>query len=311
MSSIIPDVDAYGTYVRESALADILELQAINKPLSISKAQLTDFIFDSGWNRLLGDPILSPDDDEPKGHAEEFDESDESAQRVFDLILERIDLLGPKYPFQLNGERLEFVNDITNSYLLLLSITISHAYEVHVPGVIPHNIFEDLVEACFKHKGFLAANLARIRRDSSNFKEAVRKLGPILCISPTPELGTARRRAHDEGVDIIGHLSWDDDRQIHWIFLVQATCGKSNCWRTKLAQPSPNMWKNLLGLRVSPIAMLAVPHHIPSGMIALLTEDKPERFLLDRIRLCISGAADIGGSSDMLEHLKSLDVEIE
>jgi hypothetical protein len=58
----------------------------------------------------------------------------------------------------------------------------------------------------------------------------------------------------------------------------------SDEWKRKISEPSPSMWKGLLGEPIEPIVFLAVPHHSERRhrhQVMLETN----RVLLDRLSL--------------------------
>lgn len=312
MSIIIPNVEVYGTYARRSALADLLEVHAL-RGRSASLPELADYIRDSEWTRLLGDQFNLPE--ESSGDlGEEVDASEYAASRVFDLLRERWDILGDLYPYRLEEGRLHYNGSpgLRHGYLLLLAVTISHAYGVSPGSLNPREFFEDVVTACFSSKGLLAANLGKARRLSSNFEEAVSEVGRICSLRPSFGNAVTRRRAQEEGVDVVAHLSWIDSRPLHWVYIIQATCGKSDTWSRKLFEPSATMWGNIFGLQVLPRSVLAVPHHIPFDVIRYLTERaNGDRFIMDRLRLCILNEGTVEGAALFIEMLQALEVNFD
>lgn len=312
MTKVIPDIDAYGTYERRSALADVLELQAIRRP-SFSISELADYIRDNNWTRSLDEQFSDPDDiDVDLG--EESDASGYAASQIFGILEERRQILGDKYPFNIEGSRLHFqgLTDSCLSYYLLLGVTISHAYGIDIEGVDPRYYFEDLVTSCFEQMGLLAGNLGRTRRGVASIGEAVSEIGELCKL--TPQIGNAvfRRRAQEEGVDVIAHLDWGDSRPVHWVFIIQATCGKSDTWSNKLSEPSPLMWKRVLGLRALPRPVLAVPHHMQRTTLHYLADRADgDRLLLDRLRLSKMNGGLVDNANEICETLGRIEVDFE
>jgi len=312
MTKVVPDIDAYGTYERRSALADALELQAIRRP-SFSISELADYIRDNSWTRSLDEQFSGPDDVEVD-LGEESDASTYAASQVFGILEERRQILGNKYPFRIERSRLHFegLRDSCLGYYLLLGVTVSHAYGIDIEGVDPRHCFEDLVTSCFEQKGLLAGNLGRVRRGASNISEAVGKIGELCKL--TPQMGNAvfRRRAQEEGVDVIAHLDWGDSRSVHWVFIIQATCGKSDTWSNKLSEPSPLMWKRALGLRTLPRPVLAVPHHMQRTTLHYLADRADgDRLLLDRLRLSNMSGELIDRADEICALLDDIEVDFE
>ena len=100
---IEPDIDAYGSLARGAALADYLELLAINGE-RCTRAQLDDIIQDKYWTRKRRQMIVEPDDLNDDG---EFDNEETElagyGNEAFDCLDERSDILGDSYPFVLSG----------------------------------------------------------------------------------------------------------------------------------------------------------------------------------------------------------------
>ena len=283
-------IDAYGLEARESALADLVEWQALqDQPMT--QAELADYVRDCDWARYSADPFSRTgeggstqadplDDDETAGS--------DWAQRAFDLISERIQVLGDRYPFSLKNGRLGFVGpgDWRSPYLALLAITTSHALALGVE-VDPKQLFEEVVAATIKSRGFLATELGRVRREKGDFGEALEQCCTEVHLRATPEAASFKKAAHDEGVDVVGHLWWGDHRPGRWVFLGQVTCGKSNTWRSKSTEPGVGQWRGLLGMHVNPHVFLAVPHHVPERTAEYLAQKHEDGMLLDRLRICV------------------------
>ncbi|HEX3554127.1 MAG TPA: hypothetical protein VIA62_12950, partial [Thermoanaerobaculia bacterium] len=218
------------------------------------------------------------------------------------------------YPFEVRGPRLNLrsMDGSRLSYCVLLGVTIFHAYNVAVAGLDPRHYFEDVVTECLGQRGLLAGNLGRERRKASDFGDAVYRIGEQCKLSPSIEDATVRTHAQEEGVDVIAHMYWGDSRPIHWVFVVQATCGKSDTWQRKLFESSEGMWKSILGLRVHPKAVLAVPHHIQPEFLRYLAEKgSGDKLVLDRLRLCSMNGMDLEGASQVCERLVDIEVEFE
>jgi hypothetical protein len=314
MIRIAPSIEAYGTYARRSALADILELQAFQRP-SLSTAELSDYIRDSGWVRSLGDQFTQVQTEDGSGDlGEEFDASDLAADGVFSILKERKEILGARYPFEVRSGRLccDNLASFQRGYALLLAVTVAHSYGLDINGINPRNFFEEVVTSCLSQKGLLAGNLGKARRQTGSLPEAVADISPICKLNPVTDTVLFRRRAQEEGVDVIAHLGWTDSRPFHWVYIVQATCGKSDTWYNKLCEPSEQMWKNILGLKVLPKAVLAVPHHIQRDMTMYLAErGNGERLLLDRLRLCEVDGDSLDRSGEFFQALETIEVDFD
>ena len=291
---IEPNIHAYGTYARDSALADFLELQALYNRRSMTRADLGDYVIDNNWTRLSQEHVVGPAyqpaalqfgmvDLEEELPGDEQDAGLEVAGRVFDLLSEREDALADIYPFTVQDTHLTSVAASKTSYVSLLAIIVAHAWRIET-AVNPRHLFEELVVRALQNVGLLAQNFAENRRGGGDFSEAIRCMGEHLNLCPTPEMAYRATHARDAGVDTIGHLWWGDLRPGNWIFIGQATCCQSDDWEKKMLEPRPNQWKRLLGGSNSPVAFLAVPHHVPESQLSLLVQNTG-RCVLDRLRL--------------------------
>jgi hypothetical protein len=236
------------------------------------------------------DGLHAPDDEgdeDETGLAVAVDNSREAAASVFAVIELRAALLGARYPFALRDGHLVYVgrDDLRHNYLVLLALTLVHAYDLTCP-VIPEQYLEDFVTEVLRRRGYLAVNLARHRRAGANFEEILVRAANACEISATPEAATRRSRAQEEGCDVLAHFTWQDTRRLHWILVVQVTCAVSDEWEKKMHDASAPMWRKLLGNLPAPQIVLAVPHHVTSSHLYYLYENTHgEHLVLDRIRL--------------------------
>jgi hypothetical protein len=279
--AIEPRESAYGKYADASAVADYLELLALHGRY-LSRADLSDLLADTDWK--VRDADLFRDSGDPPAEEEE-PEADADAGRVFDLFDERARVLGRRYPFRVAQERLVPSEEGTEvaSYFSLLAITVAHAYGLDCP-VEPTEVFEDVVVDVLSVRGFEAVNLGARARGSVKFEDAVIAAGNEIRLRPTPWAGSAKVYAQDSKADAIGHLWWGDERAGAWTVVGQATCGKSEDWERKLAEPPAPLWEKYLGVLILPQVVLAVPHHAHVRHLFNLTESHG-RLVLDRLRL--------------------------
>jgi hypothetical protein len=120
----------------------------------------------------------------------------------------------------------------------------------------------------------------------------------LLNLLKNRQAGPSRTHAQEAGVDTISHFSWGDLRDGHWVFIGQATCGKSETWLAKISEPAPGAWGPWLSCLVAPIPYLAVLHHAEEHYLHHLTY-MYRTLVLDRIRLC-RYAVEIGPSERAL-----------
>jgi hypothetical protein len=297
--AIEPRIDAYGKEADASALADYLELLALQGEFP-SVADLGDMISDNDWKVRSRELIRVPQYEEHDPDNEPSEEvveaaliekpSFEAAKRVYELIAERRERLRERYPFAVSGVRMSIADPIVDthlSYLALLAITVSHAYGLEVP-VNPRNLFEDVVARVLGARGIATIDMAHAGRHAGSFPDALEAAATAVGLRASPGAGPARTHAQEAGVDTISHFSWGDLRDGHWVFIGQATCGKSETWSAKISEPAPGAWGPWLSCLVAPVPYLAVPHHAEEHYLQHLTYTY-RTMVLDRIRLCRYG----------------------
>ncbi|MDP9440992.1 MAG: hypothetical protein M3P34_02170 [Actinomycetota bacterium] len=293
--AIEPRIDAYGKDADGSLLADYVELLA-RAGDSLSQADLADLITDNEWKvrsrelitvpqDLVRDPDEEPSQDAVEGELIE-DPGLEAAMWVFELLTERAETLGDRYPFEVEGVRLRALETEPRHgpYLVLLSITVAHAYALDT-GHNPRTMFEETVARVLEGRVSRTVNMGAMGREGGNFPQALRDAGEALGLHVAPGAVPHRTHAQELGVDTISHLHWSDSRPGRWAFIGQATCAKTERWPQKMGEPTPGNWGPMLGTLVAPIPYLAVPHHAEEHHMAQITTDR-RVLLLDRLRLC-------------------------
>ena len=291
MPELEPNVDAYGTYARASAVADFVELGTL-RGLGWTKSTIADYIGDLSWGTKLQEnfsagEVNDPSDDDGEGLGID---TEDAASRVFSLLADREAYLGRKYPFHLhsNGERLELLDETSSPYLALLAITIAHSFDITVAQK-PWAVFEDTVSQALTCAGHRCVNFSRFRRRYGTFDEALAAAGPALAVRPSPSAAPISVRAQDAGADVLAHVNagYSPGGGIGaWMLVGQVTCGQSDTWHRKLGEVEIPAWKSRLGAILPPQAFLAVPHHAESGHLRMLVTNN-ERMVLDRLRLTI------------------------
>jgi hypothetical protein len=276
------NIDAYGTYGRQGALADYLEVAAL-AGTRVTEAALARSIEEYGWARLPRRQFLTIDniDEDPAAWAES----------VFSTIRERAQLLGERYPFGLERTslRLRILHtDLLDSpYLALLAITVLHAWKLTPRGgPLPENVLEDLVARALENRGLLVSRMGARDRASSSFVDAVIEGGKSLGLNPMTDPLPRKRSAKDAGIDTLAGLTWIDGRSGgQWLFVGQVTVGESGTWERKLNEPKPALWAAYMQEPLDPQAFLAVPHHIDGEHLVMMTKPRTG-LILDRLRLC-------------------------
>ena len=284
-----PEPDTYGPYARASLLADYVELLAL-KGQPVRRATVADFLADSGagWDLELIRPAENGNPDgQMDGLAERNAVADERASVVFCQLDERRHVLAGHYPFEIAGDQVSFgpgVNCESNAYVAVLALTIAHAFQVVSPSR-PEVLFEATVTSVLQERGLSSIGFAALRRECGSFEAALTTACREIGLRAAPDAAPRRKRAHDEGVDVLCHLGWEQDpRPGSWGFIGQVTVARSDSWDRKIKEPSPAPWARRMGTWIRPLPFLAVPHHVERPMMEWLTEEG-QAVVLDRLRL--------------------------
>jgi hypothetical protein len=278
------NIDVYGTYARQSALADYLEVAALVGS-SITQASLGRSIQENGWATLPRRQFLT---------VENVDEDPEAwAESVFSVIRERAQILDQRYPFELQRtsikSRLTQEEAPNSPYLALLAIAVLHAWNLAVPkGPSPEDVLEDLVARALENRGLTVSRMGAHDRSTRSFVEAVIEGGRLLGLKPMTNPLPRKARVKDAGVDTLAGVTWRDGRPGgQWIFIGQATVGQSGTWTGKLTEPEPGLWARYMQEPLDPLPFLAIPHHADGDHLSQMTI--PRRgLILDRLRLCLA-----------------------
>lgn len=307
-TKIEPDIDAYGTYARVSAMADFLELVAVSES-RVLRADVVDYISDVSWGSRVAELFISPDSlaTDPKSRGEGLgDDADDAVDRIFLLLNGRATILGGIYPFHIDcrSRWIEAVDNSPNPYLVLLCTTIAHALGVPVDRD-PKVIFEDTVTRALRCAGHESLNFAQFRRNSADFESAVMNAGRAIGLAPRPAAAWRSARAQDAGCDVLAHVAsgYTPGRsEGAWTLIGQVTCGRSDTWKQKLFDVEVPAWRDRLGVVLPPQAFLAIPHHAEANHLRTLVNNN-ERLVLDRMRL-VTMLEDV--SSDELHVLRAV-----
>lgn len=305
--TIEPNLHWYGTYARRSAIADYLELLAL-KGNGLSAADLADLIRDNpGWTHDLGARI---DELEPLPEpryadlGQEIDASLEAAADVIAVLSERVEVAGASYPFRIGPtSALTYTgHDPTiEPYVRLLALTVGHATRTKTTSP-PHQVFEVVLLHALSATGGLSVGLGEIgRQQAGGFKDTLTQACSAVGLEAYPDRAQAKVFANDEGVDVLTNL-FDVDPRVGGLQLIgQATCAKSDDWDKKIQEPSPDQWRQWLGGLRSPVAYLAVPHHVEAGTRSWLMQ-KRDRDVFDRLRLApLLPSGHVAGEEAILE----------
>lgn len=326
------DINWYGNANRRSAVCDYIEILAMTgNPMT--QGRLADAIYDARWIQLLEEQVCNvyefqypehagydlADDDEEEQEIDlsySGDRSSIAAGNIHDILCERSAILGDLYPFDVgaaNGWLLEYVPTRASDsmYLALLSISVIHAITVRDERLKPHFlnasiIFEKTLVESLNSKKIPTTGLGHYSR-SSGFSDALKNSCSKIGIDANPDAAPFRRRAKDEGCDVIGNLWPLDPRQGGTYFAGQATCASSDSWKTKLFEVPSSAFKDWLGRSISPLCFLSVPHHVQDDTLHYLISREGNRDILDRLRLCFSSRKLLKSESTMIEALLTLE----
>ena len=290
IAELEPNVDAYGTYARASAIADFLEVAALHGARP-RQANVADYIQDVSWGAKIHETYLSPSqaggaaDVEGEGLGSD---AEEAAERVFAMLRQRAEVLGALYPFRTlsQGNVLELVDSGPNQYLGLLGITVAHALDIQT-DLNPRDVFEETVSRALEGPSQRSLNFSLFRKDYSSFPDALDAAGPVLNLRPTPLAAPVSLFAQDAGGDVLVHVEdgyTPGDSFGAWIMVGQVTCGQSDTWEKKLGEVHGPAWRDRLNSALEPQAFLAVPHHVERNHLEHLVTGS-NRMVLDRLRL--------------------------
>ena len=307
-----PELNTYGPYARASLLADYVELLAL-KGDPVKRATLADYLADNDWNLGL---IQSPESDrvdaESSDLSEQLDEAQEVASVVFRQIDERREVLAERYPFEVTNDAVALdcrVDLEANAYAAVLALTIAHAFGVSSMHR-PYEMFERIVLKVLQTRGLSSTGLAMHRREGRSFEAALQIACEEVGLKADPDAAPRRARAHDEGVDILCHIGWEEGlRPGTWGYSsAMVTVGRSDSWERKINEPSPDQWKLFTGTWVPPSPFLAVPHHVERPTMEFLTS-KSGAIVLDRLRLVGFKNGIEAGERDIIQAVIGEDVE--
>jgi len=274
------DINLYGPYARGSALADFLELLALQGEVP-TKQMLGDAIRRNSWTTLPRQLFTSIG-----SQIEEITSDDDAewADWTFTALRERAQNLGDRYPFHVGPDALSLRAGVDPfaDYVRLLAITTAHSRR-YKSGPDPRTLFELMTVACLKNAGFESYGMGTATTKGSDFPTSLASAGQALGFnaSKTPE--PRHVYAKDAGVDAIGTFSWGDQRSGHMFWLAQATCGSSVYWERKIREPRTHHWMSYLSEDLEPLAILAVPHHVEHDHFNFLLE--PKATVMDRLRM--------------------------
>lgn len=286
--------EAYGSFARMSVVADFLELAVLSGKV-VTKAKVSDWLKDNGQFAILRPKLQRYGDEDPEGEDDEAQNLEDlgeakdarfrdAAERVFQLLMERRNILRNRYPFSVTTDALSRRSSAKRSpYLALLSLTVAHAFRVNT-AARPEELFEDMVAEAFVLRICPALNFGGLRRKTGQFRTALVQARKQLGFGQAAPTTVVHTFAHDEKADILGHLHFDDAvRRGRWIFIGQVTVGMSDSWMSKAKEPTLGSWEKLTAATLLPTPFLAIPHHIESRHMDEVLETQV--MVLDRLRL--------------------------
>ncbi|MCR2812883.1 hypothetical protein [Microbacterium sp. zg.Y1084] len=281
LKKIKPNQDAYGNLARASFFADYMELLAL-KGHRNRKNLLADLIADT---YARSREILT---DVGSAGTEDWEPAD-LADSTWGCLEQRAQILGNKYPFIVSPTSVSFrvgVDPEESPYLSLLAIALNHAFSAS-RDLLVENLFEDVVGDSLESRGLHVGRFGEIGRDATlSFEQSMNQLSQRMTIAMNPNAVVRRVSAQDAGVDVVGHLDWQDTRVGRWLFIGQVTCARSDEWHTKIYDAVPDDWMAYFGETVPPVPFLALPYHVEDA--AMEHFRGRQRHILDRIRIVMS-----------------------
>jgi hypothetical protein len=269
--------------------------------IHITQAALADAIYDNGWGRRPVRQFITPvGEDDPV----------DMASSVFSLIADRKAQLQALYPFDLSRNSLKCVVNapdyFDSAYVGLLAITVVHAWDVPCE-VDPKPVLEDVAARALAAAGIQTYNIGATER-GSGFDAALTGAAQTLGLSRVAQV-FGSRHAQDAGVDTLGAFCWRDSRPAgKWLFIGQATVGKSDTWSGKLGEPSPPRWAKLLVEYLHPQSFLTVPHHVETEHLRDLLTDA-RGVVVDRLRLIPLITANSEDQVQLIRAMLSCDID--
>ena len=235
-----------------------------------------------------------------------------SANRIpfsFSQLKKRAEILGNKYPFQIDDSYIVTSQTIENStYIQLLFLTpksgISTQGKIYNLDVAS-KLFEDIAEQSLQT--FFGTNTQTLnfgfpsKSDRpAEFAAAVKWLSEKTNI----RLGNAYRppRKKDGGVDLFVWKSFPDKRPGIPIMLVQCTI--KDDFINKIGDIDLKLWANWLSSDIEPLVALAVPGVVTKDEI--WSEITTRGILLDRLRLVQSSDNSLNKKVENLDYLTRL-----
>jgi hypothetical protein len=281
------EIDSYGADARICAVADSAEMRVFASG-QLRIGELEDQLRD---NRITLEPQLSSmpgsgDEDDDEGIERVASMSANDSALVFDAFRERQQILRNLYPFDVTDSALVWrPRGRTKNYLALLGISWAHAVGLKRTPTVERT-FERVVLAALAARRLKVDELRKGEGFAGTFPARLEGMAVRLGMTSNAQAAIYRCAANDEGADVVSVHDWGDKRQGRWWAVGQATCGRSEMWKSKLAEPEGHTWANWLSENHPPSTFLAVPHHVQQSVLYRLTQGG-RGFVLDRLRLVL------------------------
>lgn len=219
-----------------------------------------------------------------------------------DNIKRRKIILGDKYPFEYDEERLEIkikteLSNIHYTYLVLL-IASNLKYVISRGGVFTSSfekISLDVLRILFPNatiKLFGSSNIeatinAEDKYTDTKLEDRIRHLALDICHRVQPEVGTlSPQNTGDGGLDIVGFVDMKDKRGSFPLIFAQCASSKED-WEQKQYSTSRNIWNNWININYTSLQnfiMVPFPYMNNSGEW-LKSTAIIQNVLIDRIRI--------------------------
>lgn len=273
--------------------ADWVELCALHSVDGyFSRSQMADVLRDEG---LIGG---SPEDvflgDVVFGDAASFsdeDAGDRFTEEVWQVLLDRQNLLAETYPFTVEAVRLVRRSESWTEFLSYAALLLADAWRVYNLGSLAEEpfvrLFEKLVQA--SENGLLRGTAVRfgVPRDEGwpkDIKDRIRYLGALMSLEVENLEGKTTPYDGDRGLDVAARLSFGDDGPGSIILLTQ--CATGIHWQDKLGEPSLVNWQDILRWNAKLVRAVAVPWRL-NAKERIREFRRFDAVILDRFRLIV------------------------
>ncbi len=239
-----------------------------------------------------------------------YADQDFASELVVDIwqrIEKRNKWMGAGSPFQLTGKRLHRVKtwQEASAFSFCMVLTFSGLYDkwTNASGanyIKQGHLFERLTKECLEELGwavFQTGWASGIQNPA--FKAIVEQVADHLNEPFIVEaMVDIYSDANEEGLDLVCHLPFADDRGGKPVYLVQCASGAN--WKAKQKSPDLDVWKRLITFSADPVRAFTIPFSLDE-LDFLKTCIRVNGMVLDRYRLLSPGQANANWVSPGLD----------